>query len=110
MKNPLLTQRVTLYRLIGDRVQRILVESAFYSWQDCRTEEEDGIRFQRKCLLITPCEILPGDRVLEGVGPEIGLSEWTAFLPVTVPTLSEVEYVVPKYFLGKLYFYEGGRK
>ena len=110
MKHPLCVQTVTLYRLAGDEVLRIPVENAFYSWQDCLAEGEDGIRFQRKCFLVTPVEILPGDRVLEGVGPEIEKSEWTAFLPVNIPTLSEVAYAEPKYFFGKLHHYEGGRK
>ena len=108
MNHPLCAQTVTIYRLAGDEVRRIVAENAFYSWQDCMDEGVDGIRFRRKCFLVAPCEILPGDRVLEGVGPEIEKSEWTAFLPVYVPTLSELMYADAKYFLGRLHHYEGG--
>ena len=110
MNHPLCRQTVTLYRKTGDEVLRRVAENCFYSWQDCMEEREDGIRFQRKCFLVTPVEIMPGDRVLEGVGPEIEKSEWTAFLPVYVPTLSELVYADAKYFLGRLHHYEGGRK
>lgn len=110
MKHPLCRQRATLYRKGKDGVLRTVLEDCFYSWQDCLTEDEEGRRFERKFLLITSRQVLPGDRVMEGVGPEIAVSEWAGFLPVNVPTLSEVAYASPKYCGDRLSHYEAGRK
>lgn len=110
MNHPLCRQTVTLYRKTGNKVTRTVVSDCFYTWQDSLTEENEGNRFQRKCLLIAPCALLPGDRVMEGVGPEVTAADWTQFLPVSVPTLSEVAYASPKYFDGRLCHYEAGRK
>ena len=110
MNHPLCRQRVTLYRKTGSAVTRTVVEDCFYTWQDCLTEEDNGRRFQRKCLLIAPCEVLPGDRVTEGVGPVISAQEWAGFIPVNVPTLSEVAYAEAYCFGDKLHHYEAGRK
>lgn len=107
MKNPLQRQTVTLYRRSGDGVLRQVMENCFYSWQDCLAEEETGHRFERKCLLVAAGQILPGDRVMEGVGPE--QVDWESFVPVNVPALSEIAYVSPKYLGDKLHHYEAGR-
>lgn len=110
MNHPLCRQQVTLYRKTGSQVMRTVVEGCFYTWQDCLAEDEEGRRFERKFLLIAPCELLPGDRVMEGVGPEISAQEWAGFIPVTVPTLSEVAYAETHCYGDKLHHYEAGRK
>ena len=110
MKHPLCRQTVTLYRKAGDAVVRSVAENCFYSWQDCLAEDEAGRRFERKCLLITSRQVLPGDRVIEGVGPEVRAEDWSAFIPVNVPTLSEVAYAEARHFGDKLHHYQAGRK
>ena len=104
MNHPLCRKTVTLYRKSG---LRLVIDGCFYSFQDCLTEEEEGQRFDRKCLLITSRQVLPGDRVMEGVGPED--IDWESFIPVNVPTLSEIAYASPKYIGGVLHHYEAGR-
>lgn len=106
MGYPLCDRTVTLYRRTGDQVERRVLQGCFYRYEDCADEE----RFVRKCLLIWPGaeDIRPGDRVLEGVGPEIVV--WEQFLPICVPGLSEVDYAAPWYVDGQLVHWEAGRK
>ena len=99
-------QTVTVYRREGGSVTRRVVEGCFYH-HEART---DGERFVRKFLLICPgaVEIRPGDRVLEGVGPEDVV--WEEFLPVNVPGLGEAAYAAPWYWDGHIDHWEAGRK
>ena len=103
---PLCNQTVTLYRRVGDTVERRVLEGCFYHYEDVLTQE----RFARKFTLIHPGaeEIRPGDRVFDGVGPEQVV--WAEFLPVCVAGLSEVSYAKPWYLDGKIAHWEAGRK
>ena len=99
-------QTVTLYRRVGDSVQRQVLDGCFYRFEDSAAED----RFTRKFLLICPGnrEIRPGDRVLEGIGPEDVV--WAEFLPIAVPGLGEVAYAAPWRWDGKIVHWEAGRK
>lgn len=106
-------QTVTVYHPQGDEINRQVAENCHYTWQDVRTDGPEGTRMERKCLLILPgtdLRIFPGDRVLPGTGPEITPDRWPTFLPVTVPGLSQVDYVKPWYVAGRLCHTEAGRK
>lgn len=104
-KYPLCEQTVTLYRREKGQIFRRVLEDCFYKYTD--TVEND--RFVRKFLLVVPgAEALrPGDRVLEGIGPET--VNWEKFLPVNVPGLSQAEYAEPHCFLGTVHHWEAGR-
>ncbi len=111
MHYPLCDRTVTVYRLCDGAVHRHIVHSCFYRWQICQQENEVGIRQDTKCLLVIPGDrFLPqvGDRVFDGIGPNS--VNWEEFLPVSVPGLSELNYVAPQYWQGKLCHTESGRK
>lgn len=103
---PMCDQTVTLYRKEAEGVSRQVLEGCFYRYEDVVTED----RFARKFLLIHPgaVEIRPGDRVLDGIGPEQVV--WEKFLPICVPGLSQVEYAAPWYVDGRIVHWEAGRK
>ena len=103
---PLCDRTVTVYRKEGDRVTRTVVQGCFYQYEDVLGEDT----FQRKCLLIRPGAegFRPGDRVLDGVGPEE--VSWEGFLPVNVPGLSELSYATPWYWAGEYSHWEAGNE
>lgn len=105
-------QTVTLYGLRDGAVTRRVVENAHYTWQVIQVTDEAGTRQETTFLLVLPgeAEINPGDRVYEGVGPEVTVTEWPEFLPVTVRGLAQVQYVRPYYWQGQLCHIEAGRK
>ena len=107
----LCNQTVTLYRRVGTSVQRWEEANCFYQWQQSQQQGVSGVRRDTSFLLVLPGlrrEILPGDRVFNGVGPlEV---DWAAFVPAAVSGLSEVGYVQPFFWEGKLCHVEAGRK
>ena len=73
----------------------------------------DGCRRKTDFLLVMPGDtqrIFVGDRVIDGVGPQITPEQWDRFLPVNTPALSQVAYVLPYYRDGKLCHVEAGSK
>lgn len=110
---PLCDQVVTVYGLLDGKVTRRVVENAYYAYEDVRRETEEGSRLDRRFLLILPGDsqvIFPGDRVYDGLGPEITADAWETFLPVTVPGLSEAEYARVWRWDGRIAHTEAGRK
>ena len=103
---PLCDKTVTLYRQVGDAVQRWVLEGCYYRYMDCIQED----RFVRKFVLFYPgkTEIRPGDRIFDGIGPERVV--WAEFLPIAVAGLSQADYAAPWYWEGKLRHWEAGRK
>lgn len=111
MRYPLCNRTVTIYRYTNGEIWRQVVSGCFYRWQICQEENAEGIRLDTKSLLVIPGEAcIPqvGDRVFEGIGPE--LVNWEEFLPALVPGLSELNYVAPQYWQGKICHIESGRK
>lgn len=108
----LCNQRVTVYRLAGEKVLRQVTENAFLSYgvegKPTPTGEALGAPFR----LILPADegitLQPGDRVYPGEGPKIEAHQWSGFLPATVPGLSVVTYVKPYFFLGEHCHTEAG--
>ena len=110
MRYPLCDQTVTVYRQ-DQGVQRFVVEGCFYRHREALVEIAEGVRREKTCLLVVPGEkFLPrvGDRICAGVGPE--QVEWESLLPVYVPTLTELNYVEPQYWMGNICHIEAGRK
>lgn len=107
MTHPLCTQTVTIYSHTPAGVDRRVVTGCFYHYEQVQTA--DGLEDTR-FLLVLPAEepIRVGDRVYDGIGPEQVV--WEQFLPVNTPGLSQVAYVKPYYFGGRLHHREAGRK
>ena len=104
---------VTVYRRQADQILRLVAQACYYSWQEVQVTDERGCRRETKCLLIMPGDkqkVFVGDRIFDGVGPDIALQDWAAFIPVKVAGLSEVSYVQPYYWDGMLCHVEAGRK
>ena len=108
---PLCDQVVTVYGLLDGKLTRRVLENVYYAWEDIRQETQEGIRLDRRFLLIVPgaCQqVFPGDRVFDGIGPEA--VDWEAFLPATVPGLSQVDYARVWRWDGRIVHTEAGRK
>ena len=102
---PMCNQTVTLYRRVGDTVQRRVLHGCFYRYEDRLSQD----RFVRRFTLICPGiqDVLPGDRVFDGIGPE--QVDWESFLPVNVPGLAEAAFAGPWHLGGKVVHWEAGR-
>lgn len=103
---------VTVYSLRDGTVNRQILEGVFYNYQVAQVTDEQGRRQETKFLLIVPgrAQLQPGDRVFDGIGPEITPVQWRHFLPATVNGLSEIAYVSPYFWDNQLCHTEAGRK
>ena len=106
-------QTVTVYRKTAQGILRTELPNCHIQWQDEITYDRLGQQTHRKFLLIQPGEcqqVFPGDRVLEGVGPEIALAQWPGFIPELVEGLGEVAYATAYCWQGVFCHTEAGRK
>lgn len=104
---------VTVYRRQGEQVLRQVVTNCYFSKQEKRSVDTLGCRKEVTFQLIMPCTVqtvFPGDRIMEGVGPEVSVQQWPGFVPAGVAGLVEVAYVTPCYWAGELCHVEAGRK
>lgn len=104
---------VTVYRKREDGITRLVADGCYYAWQEEQTVDEEGCRRETTFLLVMPGDtqrVFVGDRVFDGVGPEVDTDGWAAFIPAKVAGLAEVSYVMPCYWDGKLCHVEAGRK
>ena len=106
-------QTVTVYRKEEDSVQRQVVDGCYLQIEDVQKEHLAGGLAERKFLLIMPGDrqrVYPGDRIYDGIGPEVDENRWPMFIPATVPMLVEAEYVKPFCWQGQLCHVEAGRR
>ena len=106
-------QTVTVYHKTPAGVIRTALSDCYIRWQEEVNYDRLGQQTQRKFLLIQPGErqqVFPGDRVLEGIGPEITLADWPGFIPELVEGLGEVAYATPYCWQGVFCHTEAGRK
>ena len=106
-------QPVTVYRYQNGQVLRQVAENCHFIWTQRQKTSAAGTRRDTDFLLIMPGDVqrvFPGDRVFDGIGPEITGEQWPSFLPVQVAGLAEVGYVTPCYWEGQLCHIEAGRK
>lgn len=109
----LFDKTVTVYRKQGGEIIRQVAESCYLSREDVLSRDVTGCRKERNFLLIMPGDVqkvFPGDRVFEGVGPEVTLEQWAGFIPVKVDNLMEVSYAKACSFGGKTSHVEAGRR
>lgn len=110
MDYSLCDQTVTLYRRRGENITRQVVENAHYAYERRQVTDQYGTREETAFLLVIPgeVELQPGDRVYDGIGPEI--VDWDGFTPVAVEGLSQAEYVRVWRWQGKACHTTAGRK
>lgn len=109
----LFEQTVTIYQLRQNQVIRTVAEGAYLQMETVQTCDTQGHRQETKFLLILPGEgvsLSPGDRVYDGMGPEISPEQWSRFIPALVPKLGQIQYVKPCYWQGVLCHTEAGRR
>ena len=109
MKHPLCCQTVTLYRLEGQKIFRQVLTDCFYRYSDQASEHNSISQFNRDFLLITDAPVTLGDRIYDGVGPQISPEQWQLFIPELISGLSQINKVTPYYFGTQLSHYEAGR-
>ena len=99
---------VTVYRRQADgTVLRAPVDGCFYSWQT----RVSPMRCGRKFLLVIPGEtqrVFPGDRIFDGIGPKAEDVVWDRFVPALVEGLSQVQWVQPWHYGGRICHFEAG--
>ena len=106
-------QTVTVYRKTPAGILRIEIPGCFMLWQEEASYDRLGKAQVRKFQLIQPGEcqqVFPGDRVMEGVGPEIDEAQWSMFIPELVAGLGEVAYAKVYRWQGQFCHTEAGRK
>lgn len=116
---PLCTQTVTLYHpdAAAGTVTRRVVTGAFLDRRTRLTHGETGQQQSQDFVLILPAAaglpgqdyiLEPGDRVLEGEGPNVSWENWPAFVPAVNPGVCCVQYVDPKEVQGRFCHLEAG--
>lgn len=106
-------QTVTVYRKQTDGIYRQVVENCFFRLERHRKVDALGCRGEKTLLLIVPGDtrcVFPGDRVMEGVGPEVSAEAWSQFVPALVEGLAQVSYATPFVWEGRLCHVEAGGK
>lgn len=104
---------VTIYRLRGDQVIRQAVRNCLITWEEKSVTDAAGTRMGRNFLLILPGNshsIYLGDRVYDGIGPEITAQQWHTFIPACVPGLGQVNFVKPCRWEGEICHIEAGNR
>jgi len=106
-------QLVTVYRYANGEILRKELPNCFLLWEEEETYSPTGKDRNRKFLLIQPGDeqlVFPGDRVYEGIGPDISPEEWYKFIPALCQGLGEVTYAVPYCWQGVFCHTEAGRR
>lgn len=108
----LFEQTVTVYRMADGQVSRKEYGGAYLQMQTQAQWDAQGREWERKFLLILPGEdvvLAPGDRVYDGIGPQITAEQWSRFIPALVDGLGQIRYVKPYFGQGFLSHTEAGR-
>lgn len=119
LRYALCTQVVTLYHPDEQtrQVVRTVLDGVFLDRRVKMNRTETGQQQAQAFLLVIPAAagqpgrdytLEPGDRVLEGQGPNLGWDEWPAFVPARQAGLCCVQYVAPKTLGRRLCHLEAG--
>lgn len=105
-------QTVTVYRKEGDEYIRKVYDKAFLDYKKTQSVDKTGSREANSFLLVIPGSVqtvFVGDKVYDGVGPEIADKEaWKTFIPVNVAGLVVVSYADAKKWNGQIVHTEAG--
>lgn len=108
----LCTQTVTVYHKSGEEYIRTVYDRAFLDHKKTQTVDKTGSKDANSFLLVIPGDtqsVFAGDKVYDGIGPEIvSREDWAAFIPSKVPELVVVSYADPKKWHGKIVHTEAG--
>ena len=108
----LCNQTVTVYHKDGDKYIRTVHERAFLDYKKTQTVDRTGSKEANSFLLVIPGSaqsVFVGDKVYDGIGPEIADREaWAKFIPANVPGLVVVSYADPKKWNGNIVHTEAG--
>lgn len=110
----LCNQTVTVYHKedSGAAYTRKVYARAFLDRKKTQSVDKTGSRDANSFLLVIPGNeqtVFVGDKVYEGIGPEISTAEaWRQFIPSTTPELVVVSYADPKRWNGKIVHTEAG--
>ena len=117
MRCDLYAQTVTLYRLEEDTVRRTVLRGVHWQRGRRALPETSGTRTGAMMLLVIPAAageygqdylLDPGDRVCDGEGPILTVSDWPGFVPAAVEGAALVQYVLPMRLRGKPHHVEAG--
>ena len=106
-------QTVTIYRRQADAIVRQVVDGCFFRLEHQQKLDTLGCHREKPFLLIMPGDaqcVFPGDRVMEGVGPEVSPEEWSRFVPALVEGLAQISYATPFCWEGRICHVEAGGK
>lgn len=105
-------QTVTVYHKEEDgKYSRTVHNRAYLDHKKTQTTERTGSKEANSFLLIVPGTVQTvyvGDKVYDGIGPEISAAEWSSFIPSKVPGLVVVTSADPKKWNGKIVHTEAG--
>ena len=108
----LCNQTVTVYHKDGNTITRTVHDRAFLDLRKNKTVGKIGSKENSTFLLVIPGStqtVFVGDKVMQGVGPEVTTREdWAALIPATTPDLVVVEYVELRLWKGQLVHTEAG--
>lgn len=108
----LCNQTVTVYHKDGDDYIRTVYERAFLDYKKTQSVDKTGSKEANSFLLVVPGSsqaVFVGDKVYDGIGPEIADREaWSSFIPTKVPGLVVVSYADPKKWNGQIVHTEAG--
>lgn len=93
-------QKVTVYRRQGQELVRRELDKCWFSLEETYSQDGYGQRLKKKCRLIVPGkkQLMAGDLVYPGVGPQVSTSDRQAFIPANVPGLSVLQWVKTYYW------------
>lgn len=108
----LCNQAVTVYHKDGDKYIRTVHKRAFLDYKKTQTVDRTGSKEANSFLLVIPGgsqTVFVGDKVYEGIGPEIAdRKAWAAFIPAKVSGLVVASYADPKKWNGNIVHTEAG--
>lgn len=114
--NRLCKQTVTIYRKQdageGTEYLRMVIRRAFLDYKKTQSVDKTGSKDANSFILVVPGgpqAVFVGDKVYDGIGPEIADREaWASFIPTKVPGLVVVSYADPKKWNGQIVHTEAG--
>lgn len=105
-------QTVTVYHKERDSITRTVYDRAFLDYKKTQSVDKLGSKEVNSFLLVIPGSIqsvFVGDKVFDGVGPEIADAKaWATFIPSIVAGLVVVSYADPKKWNGQIVHTEAG--
>lgn len=110
----LCNQTVTVYHKEDGKEEytRKVYSRAFLDRKKTQSVDKTGSKDANSFLLVIPGNeqtVFVGDKVFEGVGPEISTAdEWRTFIPSKVPELVVVSYADSKRWDGQIVHTEAG--